>query len=76
MVVLTPDSCSPFSPYSKDMLIDFASEQENIGKITRECCNKNKKSQPPLTPRGMDRLSGALRAELPETYSRTDKEGI
>ena len=74
MVVLTPDSCSPFSPYSKDMLIDFASEQENIEKITRECCNK--KSQPPLTPRGMDRLSGAFWAELPETYSRTDKEGI
>ena len=34
------------------------------------------KSQPPLAPRGMDRLSGAFWAELPETYSGTDKEGI
>ena len=47
-----------------DMLIDFASEQENIEKITRECCNQ--KSQPPLAPGGMDRLSGAFWTELPE----------
>ena len=74
MVVLTPDSCTPFSPSSKDMLIDFALEQENIEKIARECCNQ--KLQPPLAPREMDRLSGAFWAELPESYSRTDKEGI
>ena len=53
------------------MLIDFASEKENIEKISRECYNK--KSQPPLVPRGIDRLSGAFWAELPEAYSR--KEG-
>ena len=43
-------------------------------KITSECCNQ--KLQPPLAPREMDRLSGAFWAELPESYSRTDKEGI
>ena len=30
MVVLTPDSFKPFSPYSEDMLIDFATEQEKL----------------------------------------------
>ena len=75
MMVLNPYSCTPFPSHSKDMLIDFASEKENNEKISRECCSN--KSQHPLAPRGMARLSGAFWTELPEALiSRTDKAGI